>query len=234
MRNPWEDPDVARRWANRIASGNPHRTEQIDVLCVLAGAMDPKRILDLGVGAGLVAQRLLRRFPEAELTGLDGSSGMLEEARLTLHGLEGRIRLVQGRLDRAWPEEVGTAYDLVFSVQSIHHVPADAKKEVFRRAFAALRPGGTFLVSDRLAFDERLFAFHRRLWNRARVQGGYAPHDEAYGPEAYRANLAESGDMPERLDTQLAWLREVGFDPVDCFWQHADRAAFGGLRPPTG
>ena len=41
----------------------------------------PARALDLGTGTGLAAFLLARRFPEAEVAGVDVSERMLEEAR---------------------------------------------------------------------------------------------------------------------------------------------------------
>ena len=228
---PWGDEEQARLWVHRIACGQPSRTEQIDVLCALAGAVDPRRILDLGVGAGLVARRLLRRHPTVHVTGLDASAPMLEAARITLSGFEERAQLVHGRIDAPWPSAVGGGYDLVLSAQSVHHVTDAEKPGVFERAFAALRPGGLFLNADRLAFDARLFPIYRMLWNRERVSGDYAPLDDSFTPEAYRERLEEAGDMPAPLADQLSWLEQAGFEAVTCFWLKGDRAAFGGLRP---
>ena len=44
----------------------------------------PRSILDLGVGSGLTAQRVLEALPEAELLGIDASSEMLSAAESTL------------------------------------------------------------------------------------------------------------------------------------------------------
>ena len=72
----------------------------------------PRRILDLGTGTGLVALHLAERFPDAEVVGVDLSSGMIEEARRKLPPeLAGRIRFEQGDAS-ALPYEDG-AFDLV-------------------------------------------------------------------------------------------------------------------------
>jgi hypothetical protein len=36
------------------------------------------------------------------------------------------------------------------------------------------------------------------------------------------------------VDTQLAWLREIGFVDVDCHWKWRELALFGGTRPQLG
>jgi ubiquinone/menaquinone biosynthesis C-methylase UbiE len=53
----------------------------------------PSRVLDLGTGTGRAAFLLARRYPEAEVVGVDIAPAMLEEARrLTPRELAGRVR----------------------------------------------------------------------------------------------------------------------------------------------
>ena len=42
---------------------------------------DPRRVLDVGTGTGAAARLVARRWPAAEVTGVDASRGMIEEAR---------------------------------------------------------------------------------------------------------------------------------------------------------
>jgi ubiquinone/menaquinone biosynthesis C-methylase UbiE len=45
---------------------------------------EPRRILDLGTGTGIAARLLARRYPDAEVVGLDLSAGMIGQARRLL------------------------------------------------------------------------------------------------------------------------------------------------------
>jgi SAM-dependent methyltransferase len=45
---------------------------------------EPRRILDLGTGTGIAARLLARRFPKAEIVGVDLSPQMIEDARRRL------------------------------------------------------------------------------------------------------------------------------------------------------
>lgn len=61
-----------------------------ETLAPVAAGLDrldsqPRRILDLGTGTGVVARLAAQRFPEAEVTGADISSGMIQEARRLTH-----------------------------------------------------------------------------------------------------------------------------------------------------
>ena len=56
----------------------------------------PRRVLDLGTGTGLAAFIAARRFPEAEVVGVDLAEGMVEQAREnTPQELAGRVRFQQ-------------------------------------------------------------------------------------------------------------------------------------------
>ena len=231
MSNPWLDPEYAARWSGRINAGNPYRDRQIGVACRLAAVGQPRRILDLGVGQGFVARRLLHSMPEARLTGLDGSAAMLDGALVYLERYAERVDYVEAALESAWPALTGGNFDLVLSVQTIHHLPGEAKRDCYAKVLEVVAPGGRFLVSDRLAIDPRRFEEHQALWNRERDHTDFARLPDDWTHERYVAALAENGDVPDRLETQLAWLREVGFEAVDTFWQNGDRAVFGGLKP---
>jgi hypothetical protein len=37
-------------------------------------------------------------------------------------------------------------------------------------------------------------------------------------------------DFAGTVEEQLAWLREAGFGPVDCFWKEFRLAIFGGFK----
>src|SRR5919201_871419 len=59
-----------------------------------------EHVLELGVGTGETARRVLAHHPGARLTGIDSSAAMLEEARERLPGAELRV----ARLEDPLPE----------------------------------------------------------------------------------------------------------------------------------
>ena len=58
----------------------PHYDELQDA-AIAAVPFEPSTVLELGVGTGETTSRLLRRFPEAHVTGLDSDPDMLFQAR---------------------------------------------------------------------------------------------------------------------------------------------------------
>lgn len=95
-------------------------------------------ILELGVGTGMTAKRVLAVHPKAKLVGIDESEAMLAEADVA-----GDLRV--SRLEDPLPEG---PFDLVVSCLAIHHLDADDKRDLFRRIAAVLKPGGRFVLAD--------------------------------------------------------------------------------------
>jgi tRNA (cmo5U34)-methyltransferase len=100
------------------------RYEELQGATIEAIPFAPGRVLELGVGTGETTRRLLDRYPEADVTGLDGSADMVFHARE--HGIEVRLARMEDPLpDGPW--------DLVLSVLSVHHLDAEGKRDLCRR-----------------------------------------------------------------------------------------------------
>jgi tRNA (cmo5U34)-methyltransferase len=95
-------------------------------------------ILELGVGTGETAKRVLAVHRDAQLVGIDES-----EAMLAASGLDADLRI--SRLEDPLPEG---QFDLVVSCLAVHHLDAAGKRDLFRRVAAVLRPGGRFVLAD--------------------------------------------------------------------------------------
>jgi ubiquinone/menaquinone biosynthesis C-methylase UbiE len=96
---------LMRAQFNRIAPAwDQMRTpESFASLEAALDALDasPLRVLDLGTGTGRAAFLLARRYPEAEVVGVDLAEDMLAEARrLTPPELAGRVRFEQADAER--------------------------------------------------------------------------------------------------------------------------------------
>ncbi|HEV3479768.1 MAG TPA: class I SAM-dependent methyltransferase [Gaiellaceae bacterium] len=100
--------------------------------------IEVRDVLDLGIGTGETARRVLARHRGARLVGIDESEAMLAAA-----DLEGDLRV--SRLEDPLPDG---PFDLVVSCLAIHHLDAGGKRDLFRRIAAVLRPGGRFVLAD--------------------------------------------------------------------------------------
>jgi SAM-dependent methyltransferase len=104
---------------------NVPRYDELQERAVTAVPFAPARILELGFGTAETTRRLLDRFPETRITGLDSTPEMVFRAREL--GWED-LRL--GRMEDPLPDG---PWDLVIGVLAIHHLDADGKRDLFRR-----------------------------------------------------------------------------------------------------
>ena len=110
---------------------------------VAATGVGAGSILELGIGTGETARRVLDRHPDAQLIGIDASPGMVEVARDTLPS--DRVSLLVGRLEDPLPEG---RYDLVVSALTVHHLEGASKAYLFQRIGRTLQPDGRFVLAD--------------------------------------------------------------------------------------
>jgi len=101
------------------------RYDELQRRTIEAVPFPPLRVLELGFGTAETTQRLLERFPEVRITGLDSTPEMVFKARQL--GWE-EMRL--GRMEDPLPDG---PWDLVIAVLSVHHLDAEGKRDLFRR-----------------------------------------------------------------------------------------------------
>ncbi len=90
-----------------------------------AEAAAVRRVLDLGSGAGVATLELARRFPNARVTAVDVSAGLLAsiEERAAAEDLAERVDTVEANLDDGLRGALlGQPVDLVWSSMALHHV----------------------------------------------------------------------------------------------------------------
>ena len=104
----------------------------------------PLRILDIGCGTGIFAERIREAVPTAEVVGIDLVDGMLAKGRTRWRRHAESVFPVQADSERL-PFERGT-FDVVTCANSFHHYPHQ------RRAIAemrrVLRSHGRLLLVD--------------------------------------------------------------------------------------
>ena len=98
----------------------------------------PARVVDVGCGPGNSTAVLARRWPEAEIVGVDSSAAMLDKARASAP-------------EKTWVQADATAglgdlgtFDVVFSNAVIQWMPDQAS--LLQGLFGLLRPGGVLAV----------------------------------------------------------------------------------------
>ena len=204
----WTNPDHAEHYLARQDT-IPRRTEGEAVLLVHI-PRSARRILDLGTGDGRSIALLRLDRPDIEALGLDISRPMLPAARQQLAG-EDRITLLHHDMSSRLPD-IGR-FDAAVSCFAIHHLDDWRKRSLYGEVFALLEPGGTFANLEHVASpSERL---HRRFY-------------QAIG---YPDDWEDPSNKLLDVETQLHWLRELGFEDVDCYWKWLEMALLIGVKP---
>jgi len=122
----------------------PANTIENTLDIALAAVPAPRRILDVGCGAGTLLRLLARRAPLAEaLVGID-AAGEVVKAASAAPGLDPRIRY-----GNAFAEHLPFAdggFDLIVSTASFDHW--HDQRQGLAECARMLRPGGTLVLSD--------------------------------------------------------------------------------------
>jgi tRNA (cmo5U34)-methyltransferase len=188
----------------------PHRDEGYDALLEYLPPTT-ERVLDLGTGDGYLIAFVRQARPQATGVAADFSPAMLERARERFAGVA-EVEVVEHDLDDPLPEAWGT-FDAVISAFAIHHVVDDRKRALYGEVFERLAPGGVFCNLEHVASST---------------------------PELHVAFLdaigtGVDGDDPSNklvpVETQLGWLRDIGFEHVDCHWKWRELALLAGVKP---
>ena len=207
--NKWVEADWAKRYlAER--DDLPHRAEAYTALMEVLPPQ-PRRVLDLGTGDGYTLGLLRGVHPGLAGVGVDFSAEMLGRARQRFAG-DTAVEIVEHDLDEPLPASLGR-FDLVVSSFAIHHCVDERKRALYVEVFDLLEPGGTFANLEHV--DSATPALHLEFLRAI----NYTP---------------EQDDPSNKLldvETQLRWLREIGFDNVDCFWKWRELALLSGVKP---
>lgn len=168
-----------------------------------AAAVLPELVVDLGAGTGALSEAMLERAGVGRVQLLDIDPEMLEQARGRVSQFGERATFVQGSYDDPLPD-----CDAIAASLSLHHIPTiEAKRDLFRRAFAALRPGGVLVNGDaNMPEDKARRDALYRVWVDHMIHHGIS-EERAW---QHFAEWAEE-DTYLPLEAELAALTEVGF-----------------------
>lgn len=178
-------------------------------------------VLDIGAGTGLLSAYVLEKNPFAELTLIDISENMIEQAKKRLKDNPSVTYIVGDYSQYPFAEK----YDLVVSSLSIHHLSDEEKKQLYANIYKILNPDGVFVNADQvLGTTPFLENLYKREWQKKVEYSGLSAEELASAYERTRL------DKMAALDVQLNWLREIGFTDVDCIYKYFNFVVMYGKK----
>jgi SAM-dependent methyltransferase len=153
-------------------------------------AKSPTSVLDIGAGSGVWGIALAHQSPHVTVRAVDWPAVLKVTTKLARrHGVGNRLRTVAGDLLKA---DFGTGHRVATIGHILHSEGPDRSRQLLRKTFRALAPGGTIAISE------------------------FVPNDDRTGPPGpliFAVNMllhTEAGDT--FTFTEMAdWLREAGF-----------------------
>jgi SAM-dependent methyltransferase len=210
--NLWTSNEHARDYLER-ADSISHRSEGESALLEFIPP-GTRRVLDLGTGDGrllaLVRQELVtRKRPDTEAVAVDFSPTMLDEVRRRFAG-ESSVSVIAHNMDEPLPA-LGP-FDAVISSFAIHHLVHERNRALYAEIYGLLNPGGVFCNLEHVASPTP------RL------------HQEFLERIGFTVETEDPSNKLLDVETQLKWLREIGFEDVECAWKWRELALLVGRR----
>jgi tRNA (cmo5U34)-methyltransferase len=169
-----------------------------------------KRILDLGTGDGKLIKLLKTKLLTLdEAIALDISPTMLNLARDYFKN-DHLVKIREHDLSDPLSKNLGY-FDVIVSGFAIHHLTNERKLALYTEVFNMLNPGGMFCNYDHVASSTT--ELHKQFLART-----------VYKKEDQSNKLLN-------VETQLGWLRQIGFIDVDCYWKWLEFALMIGVKP---
>ncbi|AZG48073.1 class I SAM-dependent methyltransferase [Gordonia insulae] len=231
------------RWDLQQGHYMPDREERfdvvIDVLELVLRRPDPL-VVDLGIGPGSLAHRILDRVPDARVVGVDADPLLLELGAIARP--DHRIRPVLADLrEPGWFErlELDRAPDAYVSSTALHWMDATPLRALFAECGRTIAPGGVLVDADHLYEGESAPGIDdllRALTDRRAVRRGTRQTEDWQAwwdaidsaPELADLVAARAGgfehvvtDRPTVHD-YVAFLRDGGFSEAGVVWQVGD------------
>jgi tRNA (cmo5U34)-methyltransferase len=111
--------------------------------------------------------------------------------------------------------ELGT-FDVIVTSLTIHHLTHKRKRSIYEEIFSLLNCGGIFCNLEHV--DSPTSNLHEQFLN-------------SIGDRIASFARDENSDRLLSLETQLDWLRQIGFVDVDCYWKWLELALLIGIKP---
>jgi len=189
---------------------------QVTVDCVRRRFPDlkPRKILDLGCGAGMSTLPLAEAWPEAEIYGVDLAAPMLRYAHGRSEALG--VPVAYSQQNAAHTNFADGSFDLVLSNLLLHEIPQKVTRAVIAECARLLSPGGVMVHNDMVGWPTDPFQEFMAEWN---AHHNNEPFERGSGTIDWVGACVAAGFAAE----------DVFLQPVDAAYM-SEQLAFVGFR----
>lgn len=178
---------------------------------IVSNIEEPKRIVDLGAGTGLLTCFWYQKCPDAEYVLVDIADEMLNVARKRFQDIEN----ISYRVENYMQKLPDTVFDTVISALSIHHLEDRDKVGLFARIYDSLPKGGLFVNYDQFcAEQEKMDGWFNFYWESHLADSGLTDKDIELWKERRKLDRECSARQEEDM------LRTCGFGAVQCVYSY--------------
>ena len=190
------------------------------IIDLLPEGNNSPKVLDIGAGTGLLSALILEKFPNAEITLIDISEGILEKAKNRFDGA--RFNYITADYSTYQFED---NFDFVVSALSIHHLANEKKEKLYKTVNTILNPGGLFINADQFLGSTKENEFiNQEWWNKSVASTSLDTGSIA----AWKERTAM--DIPATIKDNLNWLLSAEFENVDIFFKQYNFGVIYGQK----
>ena len=208
-KSEWQTVEHALAYLAR-ADKLPHRTEGEKVLLDQIPP-NAKTVLDLGTGDGRLLALVRLHNSSVDGVALDFSDPMIERAKKRFAN-DRQVSIVKHDFSLPLSERLGS-FDAVVSSLAIHHLTHLGKKQLYTEIFNRLNPQGVFCNLERVCSSTENL------------------HLKFLAVAGLTHQMEDPSNKLLDVETQLGWLRQIGFTDVDCYWKWMEIALLVGVKP---
>ena len=188
---------------------------------IVSNIAEPKRILDLGAGTGLLSYFWFQHFPKAEYVLVDIADEMLKVAHERFANIDNVTYQI---LDYTKELPKGT-FDVIASALSIHHLEDEEKMNLFKRIYGILPSGGLLVNYDQFcAGQPEMNHWFNSYWEGQLMISGLTEHDIELWKE--RKKL----DKECSVEQEMEMLKQCGFKSVKCVYSYQKFSVIAAIK----
>ncbi|MGC0362483.1 SAM-dependent methyltransferase [Rhodococcus sp. 27YEA15] len=243
---------LVKDWDAQQSAYIAGREQRFDVILdtlELHCAENPFTVVDLACGPGSLGVRILDRFTDASVIGIDHDPMLLELARRSTTRFDDRLTLLDADLlDTNWADAIDVPVHAMVSTTALHWLLPHQLVELYRQVCDVLTPGGVLLNGDHFRFDSRTpvarrwAARHDEQTQHTSFSGGAPTWDawwetvravpgiDALVAERERRFAGRDAPPTTAVDFHVAALNQAGFSESGTVWQFFDDYVVYGVK----